>query len=314
MLSLLYPTATAARRFRTGWPGYGIAVVLFVALSLTTSDFLRSGNIVNLFNQQAALTNVAIGQTFVLIAAGLDISVGAVMSLTTAILSLDLPAVVSIPLAFAAAALVGLCNGVGVTVFRIHPILMTLSSMTVVQGVTLLLRPVPGGRVPAVVTVMANATVGGLPVPVILTVVVVGVGILILNRTTFGLHVLAVGASPDNARLGGVPVNRVLLGCYVLASLFAAVAGFHLAGRIGSGDPLVGDTFSVDSIAAAALGGTLLAGGIGSIAGTVGGVALLALLANGLNLLDVSPFYQIVIKGLLLVLVVCAHRRNEAGL
>ena len=236
------------------------------------------------------------------------------MSLTTAILSLDLNPAATIPLAFGAAVLVGLCNGVGVTMLRIHPILMTLSSMTVVQGITLLLRPVPGGKVPAVVTDTANAVVAGLPLPIVLTAAAVSVGILVLNRTRFGLHVLAVGASPDNARLGGVNVNRVLLGCYVLASLFAALAGFHLAGRIGSGDPLVGDAFSVDSIAAAALGGTLLAGGLGSIGGTLGGVALLALVANGLNLLDVSPFYQMLIKGALLVAAVCAHRRNEPGL
>jgi len=314
MLNLLYPTSTAARRFRTGCPGYAIAIVLFVALSFTTADFLRAGNLVNLFNQQTALMNVAIGQSFVLLAAGLDISVGAVMSLTTAILSLDLHPAVSIPLAFAAAAAVGLSNGIGVAAFGIHPILMTLSSMTVVQGITLLLRPVPGGKVPAFVTAVANETVSGLPLRVILTAVAVTVGALMLNRTRFGLHVLAIGASPDNARLSGVHVKRVLLGCYVLASLFAALAGFHLAGRIGSGDPLVGDAFSIDSIAAAALGGTLLAGGLGSILGTVGGVALLALVANGLNLLNVSPFYQMLIKGLLLIAAVCAHRRSEPGL
>ena len=314
MLSLLAPTSTAARRSRTGWPGFALAIVLFVALSLATPDFLRPGNLLNLFNQQAALMNVAIGQTFVLLAAGLDISVGAVMSLTTAILSLDIHPALSIPLAFGAAAFVGLCNGIGVTVFSIHPILMTLSSMTVVQGVTLLLRPVPGGKVPAIVTATANASVLGLPLPVILTAVAVALGALLLNRTGFGLHVLAVGASPDNARLGGVPVNRVVFGCYVLAALFAALAGFHLAGRIGSGDPLIGDTFSVDSISAAALGGTLLAGGLGSIGGTVGGVALLALVANGLNLLNVSSFYQLLIKGALLIAAVCAHRRNEPGL
>lgn len=314
MLSILHPLGASARRSRTAWPGYALALLLFVLLAFASGDFLRLGNIVNLFNQQAALMNVAIGQTFVLLAAGLDISVGAVMSLTTAILSLDLSPAVSIPLAFLAAALVGLCNGVGVTVLRIHPILMTLSSMTVVQGVTLLLRPVPGGKVPSIVTDIANAALFGIPLPVVLTAVAVVIGSLILNRTRFGLHILAVGASPDNARLGGLHVNQVMCGCYVLASLFAAVAGFHLAGRIGTGDPLVGDMFSVDSIAAAALGGTLLAGGTGSILGTLGGVALLALVANGLNLLNVSSFYQMLVKGALLVAAVCAHRRNEPGL
>jgi len=314
MLSILSPSTASDRRARSGWPAYAIAIVLFIALALSAPDFLRTKNLLNIFNQQTPLMAVAIGQTLVLLTAGLDLSVGAVVSLTTAILSLAIPPVLSIPLALAVAAFVGLSNGVGITVFRIHPILMTLSTMTVGQGAVLLLRPVPGGRVPAFVTDVANASLAGLPLPIILSVITVAAAALLLNRTRFGLHVLAVGASPDNARLGGVHVRRVVLGCYVLASVFAVIGGFHLAGRIGSGDPLVGDPFSLDSVAAAALGGTLLAGGLGSVGGSVGGVALLALVANGLNLLNVSPFYQMLVKGGLLVAAVCAHRRSEPGL
>ena len=314
MRSILKPEIAKAARERSAWPAYAIVAVLIVGLGVATPNFLSFQNALNLLNQNSTLVAITIGQGFVIIAGGLDLSVGAVVSLTTTILSLEISPFVSIPLAFAAAAFVGTVNGLGIVRLGIHPILMTLGSLTVVNGIALLLRPIPGGRVPDAVTAYAQSTLLGISTPIFGSIVLIAAASFVLNHTRFGLHVFAVGGSGDNARLGGVRSERVVQSCYILSSLMAAAGGFILAGRIASGDPLVGAGFEIDFIAATALGGTLLAGGLGSIGGPMAGVAVLALVSNGLNLWNVATYYQMLIKGALLVFAVSAHRRVIPGL
>jgi ribose transport system permease protein len=314
MAGILKPAVAIAARRRSALPAYVVVAVLVAGLTAGTPSFLSTQNVLNLLNQNSTLIAVTIGQAFVIIAAGLDLSVGAVVSLTTTIVSLEVSPFVSIPLAFAAAALVGIVNGLGIVRLGIHPILMTLGSLTVVNGLALLLRPVPGGRVPDFVIAYAQSTPWGIPLPIFGSILLIAGASFVLNRTRFGLHVFAVGGSEDNARLGGVRAERVLQACYVLSSLLAALGGFVLAGRIASGDPTVGTGFEIDSIAATALGGTLLAGGLGSIGGPIAGVAVLALVANGLNLWNVATYYQMLAKGALLIFAVSAHRRQIPGL
>jgi ribose transport system permease protein len=160
----------------------------------------------------------------------------------------------------------------------------------------------------------ASAEVFGLPLAVICAAVVVAAAAVVISRSRFGLHVMATGASEESALLGGVNAGRVILIAYLLSSLFACLAGLNLAARLSSGDPLVGTSFAIDSIAATALGGTQLSGGLGGVAGPVTGVLFLALLGNGLNLLNISTYYQMIIKGALLILAVSAHRRSQPGL
>jgi ribose transport system permease protein len=282
-------------------------------LFLRTDDFQNKQNLLNLVAQAAPLTIVAIGQMMVVLVRGLDLSVGAVISLSTAILALNGPAWVLLPSVFLAAGLIGFINGIAVTRLHVHPIIVTLSVMSIVQGITMLIRPVAGGAVPKIVTHLVTGEFFGIYMPLIWFVMVILLGWKLIHGSRFGLHLFAIGGG-DAAHSFGITERRNTVLAYMLCSGFAALAGIFLAGRIASGDPNIGTLFAIDSITAIALGGVQLAGGVGSLQGTVVGAVLLALLANGLNLEGVSAFIQTVIKGAILLLVVALQPRKNIGL
>lgn len=309
------------RSTRQGLWGVPLALALagFAALSLGTAQFASPENLWNLLTQAMPLIITAIGQMLVVLVGGLDLSVGSVISLATAILALEAPAWVSIPGVFAAAAAIGLVNGVVITRFRVHPIVVTLSTQYVVLGVTRILRPTSGGTVPEVVIAAVSGRLWGLPFAALWGVVVLALAWVLLYRTRQGLHLFAIGGGiasgqADAARNFGLKDQRLVLLAYVVCACFAALAGVFLAGRIVSGDPNVGLLVELDSITAVALGGTQLAGGIGSLHGTVIGALVLALLANGMNLANVSPFIQTAVKGAILMAVVALQSRKKMGL
>lgn len=301
---------------RKGAQNLAALLILIVVLFLTFSSprFLTVGNVENLVVQIAPLLLAALGQTVVILTGGLDVSVGAVIGLTTAIVSQPVSAWLSVPLALAVAALVGAWNGLLVYRLNIHPIVVTLASSTMVSGVALLIRPTPGGSVPQMLITLVNGRFLGLPTALYWVALFVGLAAWMLQRTRFGLHLVSVGGSAPNARLAGIKVGRIVIGSYVLCALFAAVSGLFLAGRVSSGDALIGLPFTLDSIAAVALGGTQFTGGIGGMAGTLFGSVLLGLLSNGMNLLNVSPFLQSILNGLLLLLAVSFSRRRQYGI
>jgi len=284
-----------------------------VGLAATADDFLSPQNLFNLAAQAAALLLVSIGQMLVVLVRGLDLSVGAVVSLTTAIVSLDASPWVTIPGALAAAVLVGLVNGVTVVRLNVHPIIATLSMTGIIQGVTLFIRPVAGGTIPEIVTTLVRGEFLGLPMPVFWVVLAIALGWKLIHGSRFGLHLFAIGGG-DTAHSFGIPDRRNTVLAFVACSVFAALAGFFLTGRIASGDPNIGGQYAVDSITAVALGGTQLAGGVGSLQGTVIGTVLLALLANGMNLLNLSAFVQTAVKGLILLAVISIQPRKSIGL
>lgn len=284
-----------------------------VALAATAADFATTQNLLNLAAQAAPLLLVSIGQMLVVLVRGLDLSVGSVISLSTAILSIDAPATVTIPAVFVMALAVGLVNGVAVTRFHVHPIIATLSVTGIAQGITMLVRPVAGGTIPPIVTMLVNGEFLGIYMPLIWVVVAILAGWKLVHGSRFGLHLFAIGGG-DTADTFGIASRRNILLAYVACSTFAALAGTFLAGRIASGDPNIGTQYAVDSITAVALGGTQLAGGIGSLQGTVIGTLLLSMLANGMNLLNVSSFVQTAIKGLILLAVIAIQPRKTIGL
>lgn len=296
-----------------------IALVIAAVLAIHTSQFLTAENLLNLTAQAMPLIITAIGQMVVVIVGGLDLSVGSVISFTTAVLALGLPAYVLVPAVFVLAALIGAINGFAVTRLNVHPIIATLAMQYIVLGVTRVLRPVSGGTVPDIVIAAVGGSFLGVQMPVFWGIAVVLLAWKLLHGSRFGLHLFAIGGgiaagTEDAARNFGVPVRRNILLAYVACSCFAALAGVFLAGRIVSGDPNVGLLFELDAITAVAIGGTQLAGGIGSLHGTVIGAVMLALLSNGMNLLNVSPFVQTAIKGGILLLVVGLQSRKKMGL
>ncbi len=311
----------STRRSRHGLWGVPLVIVvaLMVALSIGTDQFASRENLFNLVAQATPLLIAAIGQLFVILVGGLDLSVGSVISFSTAILSLDGPAVVLIPAVFVLAGLVGLINGLVITRLNVHPIIATLAMQYILLGITRVLRPVSGGEVPAIVISAVQGSFLGLPLPVFWGLVAIGLAAKVLYGSRFGLHLFGIGGGvaagmEDAARNYGIRVSRNIVLAYIFCSLFAALAGVFLAGRIVSGDPNVGLLFELDAITAVAIGGTQLSGGVGSLHGTVLGALIMALLANGMNLTNISPFVQTAIKGGLLLAIVGLQSRKKMGL
>ncbi|MGY8682997.1 ABC transporter permease [Bradyrhizobium sp. UFLA05-153] len=290
-----------------------VALACSLALAFSTNEFVSSQNILNLVAQAAPLILVSIGQMIVILVRGLDLSVGSVVSLTTGILSLNAPVYVAVPGVMLAAVVIGLLNGITVTTFRVHPIIATLSMMGIVQGITMFVRPSAGGSVPSEILFLVSGKLFGIYMPVIWVIAAILVAWKVVHGSRFGLHLFAIGGG-ETAATFGIAERRNVLAAYVLSSCFAAAAGIFLAGRIVSGDPNIGTQYAVDSITAVALGGTQLAGGVGSLHGTVIGCALLAVIANGMNLLNVSAFIQTIVKGLILLAVISLQPRKTIGL
>lgn len=217
---------------------------------------------------------------------------------------------VAIFLAIGIAVIVGAINGASVAILDIHPIIATLSTSTVITGIALTIRPTPGGGVPAWLAASVGYDVAGIPGELLWCMLAMAAALYLLERTKFGLYVFAIGGSAENARLAGINVIRVTIMSYVTCSFFAATAGLFMAVRISSGDALIGLPFTLTAITAVALGGTQFTGGLGGAKGTLLGCMPLAFLSNGMNLLNVSPFLQSILSGLLLLVAVGFSRRK----
>jgi ribose transport system permease protein len=291
-----------------------IPVALVIILTTMAHGFASWENLSNLSSQIAALVIVALGQMMVALVMGLDLSVGSVISLVTCVVATGGSLALTVPLSLVIGIMVGLINGWGIALLRIHPIIMTLSSMTFLQGATLMWQAIPGGQVPEIFcSIWAGRTLG-VPHSLIWSAVCALVLSFLINRSRFGLHLFAVGGNQASARLNGIAANRVTVSAYVICSILAVIAGLYLAARIASGDPKIGVSFGLDSITAIALGGTQLSGGIGGVASAIIGALSLGLISNGMNLLGISPFLQSSAKGLLLIVAICAQRRKTVGL
>ncbi|RST83891.1 ABC transporter permease [Aquibium carbonis] len=302
---------------RSSRSGIGIITValplsMFVLLSFAAPSFFTGQNIGNISNQIAALLITSLGQLIVAISGGVDLSVGSTLSLTSAIIVSFDPSIV-IPLALFAGCCIGVVNGVGVAVFGVHPLVMTLATATFVQGLTFLVLPTPGGVVPPAIERLAESPISGLPGSLLWCAAAILFFWLLLSRSSFGLRLYAIGANPRNAALNGVKVVAPIITCYVLCSLSAVAAGVFLTARVSTGDPTVGASFGLDSVTVIALGGVQLSGGIGSVPGVILGAITLGLATNGMNLLGVSPFLRMAATGLLLLGAISLQRRKTIG-
>ncbi|AAM54920.1 MULTISPECIES: ABC transporter permease [Rhizobium] len=302
--------------YRAGAIGLSIGtlLVMVVASVILLPDFMDPENLSNLLAQSTVLVISALGQTFVILTGGLDVSVGSVISLTTTIMTLDLPEITRVLICIAVAMGFGVANGYGVARLNVHPIIMTLTTMGIGQGIALIILPIPGGRVPEWLSGSVAGSIGPVPNSLFWLITASLFASWILYRRPFGLYLFASGGNDFNARMNGVPVERTIIKAYVLSALFACAAGMFLAGRLASGDPKGGASFGIESVTAAALGGVHLAGGIGSIVGTVVGAAILGTVNNVMNLANVSAFLQSVVKGVLLLVLVVSQRRKTIGL
>lgn len=289
-----------------------ITLAIFALAMLFVPNFSGSGNLRNVLVQSVPLLLTAVGQTLVIITAGIDLSVGETVTLST-ILASSLMGLenVGIPLGIIACllagSLIGAVNALMIGRLNLPPFLATLATMFCLQGLNLYLRPVPGGFVPLEFRSIAIARLGPIPIVPVIVVLLLGAIAFHFSRARFGLQAHAVGADETRARLSGVSISRVKLSVYVFSSVLASIAGLFLAARTGSGDPQIGSTYMFDSITATVLGGASLLGGLGTLWGALASGLILAMLANILNLLGVVTYWQWIIRGAILVLAVAGY-------
>lgn len=301
---------------RSGMTRYtlGLPVVLIAVLALTTEDFREPQNLLNFSGQIAALLLASLGQLFVTLVAGIDLSVGSVVSMAACIVATNSDPTLAVALALCMGIAVGVVNGLGVAVAGVHPLVMTLSTATVLQGLAYVVLPIPGGNISPSLTWAATSVVGGVPLALLWCVAAAVLASWIINYTRIGSQLFAVGSNPRSSYLNGVKVRSVVVFAYVACSVAAAIAGVYVAARISAGDPTLGAAFGLESVAAVALGGVQLTGGIGSVSGVISGALSLGLLTNGLNLFGISPFMREVLTGCLLLAAVSVQRRSNVGL
>lgn len=304
--------------FAQVWRDYKVILVLLVLMLAATTVlapvFFNPQNLINVARQASITGVVAVGMTFVILTAGIDLSVGAILALVGVVLAMLIKADVSVFLALPAALLVGMTcgvvNGVGSTFFGIQPFIMTLATMAICSGVGLLLSngtPIQIAKEAAdsaFLGFLGNGNIAGVPGPVIVFVLVAAAAVFVLRYVPFGRFVYGIGGGVEAARLSGVPTARILIMVYAISGVCAAIAGIITTSRLFVGHPTAGSFIMLDSIAAVVIGGTSLMGGRGSVIGTVAGVFLLAMVANLLNLLGVSPFNQQIAKGAIIILAV----------
>jgi ribose transport system permease protein len=313
--------AAAARLARSAGI-YGLLVIAIALATIFVPGFSSPTNLGNVVTQSAALGCLAIGQTFVIAAGLIDLSVGQLLGLVVVLTCAltDGRGDLLVPVALGVIALgaaIGSVHAGLVNRLRIEPLILTFGSLSILQGAIFSYTDRSVGRAPEALRWLANERLLGWPVAGLLLVVVGVLAHGLLRHTRFGLRLLATGDNAESTRRAGVDVGRVRWGAFVLSGVGAALGGLLVAGRLGTGYPNAGQGFELDAIVAAVLGGTSLAGGRASIAGTLGAVLVLGVIANVLNLLEVSAFVQTLAKGLIVIGAILAtrgERRREGPL
>jgi ribose transport system permease protein len=295
---------------------YAVLFVLFIFAATSAERFLTTRNLFNLLRTASFLGFVAIGQTFVILTAGIDLSVGSLVKLCVLVGAIMMDGQSAntwwaVGAVLLLGAVVGLGHGLLINGLRVAPFIVTLGSYSILRGLSLAIASKPVGRAAPELLLLYDQRIGPVPVLVVGFIILLGAMIILLRRTRFGRHIYAVGGNEEVARLSGISVKRVRYGVYIICSLFAALTGLLYLSRMGVGDPVVGDNLELQSITAVILGGTSLFGGRGGLIGTLGGVLLLALTNNMLVMLNVNQWYQQLIEGLIIVGAVALYNQRS---
>jgi len=311
--SALNKPAEAIRRLSV----LGILLLICVVFALGSSEFLTASNLLNVALQTSIIAIVAIGMTFVILTAGIDLSVGSLMAICGALAAgiavrQGMDTYLSISIALGVGLFLGAINGLMIVKGSIPPFVATLSMLAMARGLTLVYtegRPIAG--LDERFIYWGTGQVLGIPLPVIIMIVIAVVAHIITRYTPFGLHVYSTGGNEETTRLAGISPDRIKLAVYMISGFLAALGGILLAARLWSAQPNAAVGWELDAIAAPVIGGTSLFGGVGSIGGTVIGAFIIGVLSNGLNLMGVPSYYQQVIKGLVLILAVALDLINK---
>jgi ribose/xylose/arabinose/galactoside ABC-type transport system permease subunit len=294
-------------------------VILVVLMILSPNAFAKPANLVNILKQASINGILAMGMMFVIVSGGIDLSVGSIVALTGVVAASfahpgEYPLIVPILLSAVIGALVGCFNGVSIAYGNIPPFIVTLGTMTIIRGVALIAAR---GQPVFDVTKSFEAIAGGfvlnvVPHLVVYFLVVAVICAFVITRTVFGRRVYAIGGNETAAKVSGINTNRVKVAVYTLAGFLAGMAGLLLASRLVSGNPTSGQAYELDAIAAVIIGGVSMSGGAGKWYGTVIGALLIAVIGNGLDILNVSSHFQLIIKGSIIIVAVLLDMKSKA--
>ncbi len=301
---------------------YGIFLaflLICIILAILSPVFLRWNNILNVIRQSSIYGVMAVGMTFVILSGGIDLSVGSVLALSGIIAAGAATAGVGlfgiVALGLLVGVLCGLFNGLMITLGKITPFVITLGMMSIARGLTLIYsggRPISGFE--GAFRFIGGGSVLGIPFPIVILAVTVLIGWLVLTQTRLGRYTYAIGGNEETVKLSGINSNFYKTMVYVISGLTSAMSALILTSRLNSGGPNVGQAYELDVIAAVVIGGTSLSGGRGSVWGTLVGALMISVINNGMNLLGINPFFQLVVKGVIIIGAVFLDRlRDQAN-
>ncbi|MBD0285074.1 MAG: ribose ABC transporter permease [Flavisolibacter sp.] len=302
--------------------------ILCLVISLLSDKFLTIDNGWNVMRQISVNICISVGMTLVVLTAGIDLSVGSVLALCGAITAgllkngIEIPSgnlfigftvLGSVLTGVLVGSLLGYFNGWAITKFKVPPFVATLAMLTVARGLTMLwTKGFPISGLGKNFAYLGTGWFLGIPVPVWISGVIVLIAVVLTRKTRFGRYIYAIGGNESAARLSGIKINQVKRAVYAIAGALAAIGGIMVTSRLDSAQPNAGITYELDAIAAVVIGGTSLSGGRGSVLGTVLGAVIIGVLNNGLVLLNVSPFWQQVVKGLVILIAVIIDKANRS--
>ena len=298
---------------------YGIYIafaVLIIIMAILSPVFLKPANILNILRQTSINGIIAVGMTLVILTGGIDLSVGSILALSAVIAAsfahpgehnIIFPLVAGLSVGL----LCGLINGFIIAWNKIAPFIVTLAMMTITRGLALVYtngRPVID--LSDTYNKIGSSYLAAVPVPVIIFILIVSAGMFLLKYTKFGRHIYATGGNEMAANISGINTKRVIIRVYSLAGLLSGLAGIVLSARVMSASPAIGQGYELDAIAAVVIGGTKLTGGVGSIAGTIIGALIIGVMNNGLDMLNISSYWQLFVKGVIILLAVIMDRKK----
>ncbi|MBX9953856.1 ribose ABC transporter permease [Peribacillus simplex] len=303
------------------WQKFGpllALVLLFIVITVLNPSFMEPNNILNLLRQTSINALIAFGMTFIILTGGIDLSVGSILALSSALMAgmmvSGLDPILAILVGILLGAIMGVINGILVSKGRMAPFIVTLATMTIFRGLTLVYtdgKPITGIGDSVMFQMLGRGYFLGVPVPAVVMIIAFMILWFLLHKTSFGRKTYAIGGNERASRISGIKVDRVKVAIYGLAGTMAAIAGAILTSRLNSAQPTAGQSYEMDAIAAVVLGGTSLSGGKGRLFGTLVGVLIIGTLNNGMNLLGVSSFYQQVVKGAVILIAVLLDRKKS---
>lgn len=295
-------------------------IVFSVIVAFINSRFMTTSNILNILRQTSINAVIATGMTFVILTGGIDLSVGSILGFSGAVAAMMLASgvdsIIAIPVALIVGLVVGALNGVLISKGKLQPFIVTLATMTMLRGATLVFtdgKPIGTGfeANSKLFAWFGNGYVLGIPVPIIVIIITFLVALFVLTQTKIGRYVYALGGNEEATKLSGISTDKVKIFVYAISGMMAALAGIIITSRLSSAQPTAGSGYELDAIAAVVLGGTSLAGGTGTIVGTMIGALIIGVLNNALNLMDVSSYFQMLAKGSVILLAVLLDRKNK---